>query len=96
MTTDERREIQQQIERARDGVGNRIDELDKQLRTTLDIKILASEHATELVVGGAVIGFLAGFGLPRPLRLLISVGVPVGLFAWKLKQSRDEQDRARV
>jgi hypothetical protein len=89
MTSEEMQQIEQQIERARDGVGDRIDELDRRLRTTLDFKSLAREHAPQLVVGGAVLGFLVGFGLPRPLKQLIGIGIPVALIAYKVKQSRN-------
>ena len=32
------------------------------MRTTLDVNSFASNHAPQLVVGGAVVGFLVGFG----------------------------------
>ncbi len=92
MTTDERRVIQQQIERAREGVGDRIDELDHHLRATLDFTTMVREHATKIVAGGAVVGFLVGFGFPRKLGRLIAAGVPVAMFAWKVKQSREGHD----
>ena len=89
MTADEKQQIEQQIERARDGVGNRIDELDKRLRTTLDLKTLAREHAPQIIVGGAVLGFLVGFGLPTAFKKLIGIGIPVALIAYKVKQAHD-------
>jgi len=85
----EKQQVERAIERARDGVSERIDELDRRLRTTLDFKTFASEHAPQLIAGGAVVGFLVGFGFPKPLRRLIKFGVPVALIAYKVKKARD-------
>ena len=41
------------------------------------------------IVGG---GFLVGFGFPKPLRRIISLGVPLALVAYKVKQSRSNGD----
>ena len=87
--TKEKVQIEQAIERARDGVSERIDELDSQLRTTLDIKRIAGEHAPQLVIGGLAVGFLVGFGFPKVLRRAIQIGVPLALIAYKVKQSHD-------
>jgi hypothetical protein len=84
---EEKKEIERTIERARDGVSERIDELDVRLRTQYDLKQFAAEHATQLVAGGAVLGLLVGFGVPKTLRRIIQVGVPLGLIAWKVKQT---------
>ncbi len=86
----EKKQVERAIERARDGVSERIDELDRRLRTTLDVKSFASEHAPQLIAGGAVVGFLVGFGFPKPLRRLIQFGVPVALIAYKVKKARDK------
>jgi hypothetical protein len=96
MTADEKQQIESRIERARDDVGDRIDELDRRLRTTLDFKTMAREHATQLIVGGAALGFLVGFGFPKTLQRLIQVGIPVTLIAWKFKQSRDGHEHAEI
>lgn len=96
MNAEEKQQIEHQIERARDGVGDRIDELDRRLRTTLDFKAMAREHAPQIIAGGAALGFLVGFGLPKTLRRVIQVGIPVALIAWKFKQSRDGQDYAEI
>jgi hypothetical protein len=85
-TEDQQRDIERSIERARDGVSDRIDELDRRLRTTLDVKSFVREHASEIITGGAVVGFLAGFGLPKPLRRIIQIGVPLAFLGWKMKQ----------
>ena len=86
----EKKEVNRAIERARDGVSERIDELDHRLRKQLDFKTFATEHAPQLIAGGAVVGFLVGFGFPKPLRRLIQFGVPVALIAYKVKQNRDK------
>ncbi len=90
----EKKQIEHEIVRARDGIGSRIDELDRRLRTTLDIKSVASKHATELMAGGAVLGLLVGFGSPKLLKRLVQIAVPLGAIAAgvkKFKESRDDQ-----
>ena len=87
---DEKQQLDQTIEGARDRVGDRIDELDRRIRRQLDFKSMASEHATELVATGAVVGFLFGFGFPKVLQRVIQIGVPVTLFALKVKKMREE------
>ncbi len=89
MNAEEKQQIENQIERARDGVGDRIDELDRRLRTTLDFKTMAREHAPQIIAGGAVVGFLVGFGLPKMLRRVLAIGIPAALIAYKVKQSHD-------
>jgi hypothetical protein len=88
-TAEQKVHIERAIERARDGVSERIDELDAKLRTQLDIKTIARAHAPELIAGGAVVGFLVGFGLPKILKRVIQVGIPLALVAYKIKQSKD-------
>lgn len=85
----EKKEIEREIGRARDGVSDRIDELDRRLRTSLDFKTAAAEHAPQIIAGGAVIGFLAGFGFPKALRRAMSIGIPLALIAMKVKKARD-------
>jgi len=82
-------DIEREIERARDNVGVHIDELDRKLRTQLDLKTMAQEHAPQIAIGGAVLGFLVGFGLPKGLRRVIKIGVPLALIAVKVKKSHD-------
>lgn len=82
--------IERAIERARDGVSEKIDELDRRIRTTLDVRSFASEHAPQLITGGAVVGFLAGFGFPKMIRRAIQIGVPFALIAYQVKKARDE------
>jgi len=81
---EEKAHVEQAIERARDGISVRIDELDQRIRTQYDVKHFAAEHATQIVAGGAVLGLLIGFGFPKPLRRMIQIGVPLGLIAWKV------------
>jgi hypothetical protein len=88
MAEDEKDTIEREIERARDGVGTSIDELDRKLHRTLDLKTFASERAPQLAAGGAVLGFLIGFGFPKPLGRIIKLGMPLMLMAYKVKKSR--------
>ena len=69
-----------------------IDELDRRLRASLDVKSAAAEHAPQIIAGGAVLGFLAGFGFPKPLRRALSIGIPLALIAMKFKKSRANGD----
>ena len=89
MAEDEKQTIEREIVRARDDVGHRIDELDHKLRRTLDVNTFASKHAPQLMVGGAVVGFLVGFGFPKPLMRVMQLGVPLALFAYKFTKSRN-------
>jgi len=92
MKDQEKQDIEREINRARDGIGDRIDELDTRLRRQLDFATLASEHAPQLMAGGAVVGFLVGFGFPKPLKRVIQLGVPLALAAYKVKQLRAAHD----
>ena len=85
MNPTEKKQIEAEIERARDGAGDRIDELDAQLRRKLDFESVAREHIPQIVAGGAVVGFLVGFGFPKVLKRIIQVGVPLALVAYKVK-----------
>lgn len=88
---DEKEHIQRAIVRARDGVGDRIDELDQHLRTTLDPKTLARSYAPHLIAGGAVLGVVVGFGLPKVFRKLVTWGVPLAILAVTIKNAREAQ-----
>jgi hypothetical protein len=91
---DEKQHIERAIIRARDGVGDRIDELDQHLRTNLDPKTLASAYAPQLIAGGAVLGIIVGFGLPKVFRKLVTWGVPVALIAVTIKNARQSAELA--
>lgn len=82
----EKRDVAQAIERARDGMSERIDELDRRLRTSLDFRTMAGEHAPQLIAGGAVLGFLAGFGFPKALRRAVSIGIPLAIVAMQVRK----------
>lgn len=71
--------IELAIERARDGVSDSIDELDRKMRDTLNFKQIASDHAWQLVGVGAAFGFLVGVGVPKVLVRTIQLGVPLAL-----------------
>ncbi len=83
---DEKQQLDQTIIGARDRVGDRIDELDRRIRKQLDVKSIASEHAIELVAGGAVIGFLVGFGFPKVVKRILQIGIPVVIVAMQVKK----------
>lgn len=93
---DEKQSIERAIVRARDGVGDRIDELDRHLRTNLDPKTIAREYAPQLIAGGAVVGLLVGFGMPKLFRRLITFGVPIGILAMTLKNARERKDEENL
>ena len=82
-----RSHIELAIERAREGVGERIDEIDRRLRSDLDFKKMASEHAPQLMAAGAVLGFLIGYGVPKVLLRSAQIGIPI-LLAIKIAQNR--------
>lgn len=88
-TDEQKRDIETQIVRARDGVGNHIDELDRHLRTNLDPKTLARTYAPHLIAGGAVLGLVVGFGLPKVFRKLVTWGVPIAILAVTIKNARE-------
>ncbi|HSY48288.1 MAG TPA: hypothetical protein VLC46_05710 [Thermoanaerobaculia bacterium] len=85
---DEKKELDQSIESARERVGDRIDELDRRIRRQLDVRTIAAEHATELVTGGAVVGFLVGFGFPKVINRVVQIAIPVAMFALRVKKMR--------
>jgi len=88
MIEDQKEHIHRAIERARDGVGDRIDELDRHVRTNLDPKILARSYAPHLIAGGAVAGIVIGFALPKVFRRLITWGVPIAIVAATVNSAR--------
>lgn len=88
-TNEQKEHIQRAIVRARDGVGDRIDELDRRLRDDFNPKTLARTYAPHLIAGGAVIGVLVGFGFPKVFRKLITWGVPLGILAMTIKNARE-------
>ena len=89
---DQKNQIQTQIVRARDGVGDRIDELDRHLRTNLDPRTIARTYAPQLIAGGAVLGLVVGFGLPKIFRKLVTWGVPIAILAVTIKNAREADD----
>ena len=88
--------IERAIERARDGVSERIDELDQKLRTSLDMKSIASEHAPQLGAGGAAVGCLVAFGFPSVFRKVLKVGVPVALLGLAVMKVRSSRSPERI
>ena len=96
MDAREREQVEREIRDAREGVGEKIDELDRQLRHRLDFASMAKEHAPQLVVGGIAVGFLVGFGFPKVFKRVLQFGVPVALIAYKVKQARDKANAYEV
>lgn len=88
-TEEQKVHIERAINRARDGVSTRIDELDRRLRNDLDPKTLASQYAPQLIAGGAVVGLLVGFGMPKIFRRVITWGVPLAIVAVTIKNAWD-------
>jgi hypothetical protein len=88
-TDEQKRDIETQIVRARDGVGNRIDELDQRLRNDFNPKTIARTYAPHLIAGGAVLGLVVGFGLPKVFRKLVAWGVPIAVLAVTIKNARE-------
>ena len=89
MADDQKEHIQRAIVRARDGVGDRIDELDRHVRTNLNPSTLASTYAPAIIGGGAVLGLVVGFGLPKVFRKVITWGVPLAIIAVTIKNARE-------
>ena len=92
MDTEQKIQIEREIARARDGVGDRIDELDRRLRTTLDVKSAAKQHAPKIVAGGAVVGFLVGFGLPGIFKKAVKIGIPIALAGFAAAKLRNRSN----
>ncbi len=88
-TDPEKQSIERAIVRARDGVGDRIDELDQHLRTNLNPTTLARSYAPQIIAGGAVFGLIVGFGMPKILRRVVTWGVPLAILAVTIKNARD-------
>ena len=86
MNPTEKKQVEAEIERARDGIGDRIDELDAQLRRKLDVGSIAREHAPQIIAGGAVVGFLVGFGFPKAVKMLLKVGIPIAAITFAAKK----------
>ncbi len=83
----QREEIERAIARARDGVSDRINELDDRVRTDYSPKSLVRAHAPKIIGGGIALGLLVGFALPKSLRRLIAIGVPIAIVAMKVRKA---------
>lgn len=81
--------IERAIDRAREGVSERIDEIDRRLRGTIDLKRHASNYAPQLIIGAAAVGFIVGFGFPTLMKRAIQIGLPV-LLAMKIAQMQSD------
>ncbi len=83
--------IELAIERARENLGDRIDELDRRIRQKLDFEQIAKDHAPQLVATGAALGFLIGFGVPKVLLRTVQLGVPILLAVTVMKKRLAER-----
>lgn len=85
--------IELAIERARERVGDTIDELDKRVKKGLDLKTLAKDHAFELAAAGGVLGLVVGLGVPRALLRVAQIGIPIAIAVEiaRRKSSADEE-----
>jgi hypothetical protein len=86
-----RERIELAIGRAREGVGERIDEIETRLRGALDIKQQAAVHAPELILAGLTIGFIIGVGAGRTLVRAVQFGIPIAI-AVKKARTRMKRD----
>lgn len=91
-TQEQKNQIERTIVRARNGVSERIDELDTRIRSDFNPKTLATTYAPQLIAGGAVLGLLVGFGVPKYFRRLVTFGVPLAILAVTIKNVRDGED----
>ena len=83
--------IERAIERARHGVGEGIDEIDRRVRGTMDVKKKAAEYAPQLMVAGAALGFVVGFGMPGLIKRSLQFGIPI-LIALKVAQAQSDAE----
>jgi hypothetical protein len=81
--------IETAIDRARYGVSEHIDELDRRLRGSMDVRRHARNYAPQLIVGGAAVGFMVGFGFPTIVKRLLQFGLPI-LLAMKIAQMQSD------
>lgn len=93
---DQKEYIERAIVQARDGVGDRIDELDRHLRTNLNPTTIARTYAPHLIAGGAVVGVIVGFGLPKIFRKVVTWGVPLAILAMTIKNAREARDESLI
>lgn len=94
-TEHQKQHIEIAIGRARDGVSERIDELDRVLREKLDVSKVTAGKAPQIIAGGALIGFLVGFGFPKVIKTALKLGVPIAIAAFAIKKARNGQDGSR-
>ena len=86
---DVKEHIEIAIERARDGVSEHIDEIDRRLRSSLDFRQMAGDHAPQLLAAGAALCFLIGLGAPRLVTRGLQLGVPLFLAVQIMKKKRE-------
>lgn len=84
-----RSHIETAIERAREGMSESIDELDRRVRESLNFRQMAADHAPQVLVAGAAFGFLLGLGVPRVILRTIQIGIPIAIAVQIAKKRRE-------
>ncbi|HVT43087.1 MAG TPA: hypothetical protein VMT00_01735 [Thermoanaerobaculia bacterium] len=69
--------IELAIDSARHGVSDGIDEIDRRLRSTMDVKQQARDHAGALMIAGGALGLLLGLGGGKVLVRTIQLAAPI-------------------
>lgn len=75
----ERAHIELAIERARERMGDTIDELDGRLKGATDIGGMVRDHAPQLMAAGGLVGLVLGLGVSKAMIRMIQIGVPIGI-----------------
>lgn len=87
-----RQQIERSIDEAREGLSERIDQLDEKLRKDFDLNKIASEHAVQLMGAGAAIGLVLGIGVPRAVLRMMQIGIPIGIAIAVAKKAHELQE----
>lgn len=92
----ERAHIELAIEEARLRVGDTIDELDRRVKVSLDLRTLAKEHAVELAAAGGILGLVVGLGVPRALLRVVQIGVPIAIAVEIARRKASDEEHTTV
>lgn len=91
----ERAHIELAIERARESMGDTIDELDDRMQGAFDFGRIASEHAPQLMAAGGVVGLVLGLGVSKAIIRMIQIGIPVGIALEIVRRSKPTVENQR-
>ena len=92
--SDARQAIEVTIDRARQSVGETIDEIDGRIRSQLDLRKFAGEHTPQIVIASTAIGFVLGYSAPRAFARIAHVGLPLALAYAIVRKARARADQA--